>query len=440
MKNFLRPLTFILALGFFAQAQAQTLSLSQALQESEQNNPDLKKMKASAERQSWKKTEALSTYIPHVRAAYTHYLASDYMRQNIVFGGSVVNFPAAYPQDDIAIEASWTLFDGFEGVNRYRAASLNSEAADLDYNRAQLKTEETVRLAFFRALAAQKLLEVANQNVKTLEDHLSRAKLTEHAGYGTRFDVLRIQASLEEAKADRELTENNVQISRDMLAEAMGAEKMDERPLTGELPILKSTDVPRDLDIASAERADLQAQLKRDEASEKELYATRGSWSPAISLFAEQDFYKFGSFDDSIMPDAKFQNASSVGLRLTWNLFDGGSLYARQKQALQASLEAKAETQKIKSQLPRDFDVWKRKFFYSVSVYNARVRTLEQFQESVRLAGLGVKTGSRTHTEMLDAELDLFRARGNVVRAQAETLEALGNLELALGRKIKNNF
>ena len=86
--------------------------------------------------------------------------------------------------------------------------------------------------------------------------------------------------------------------------------------------------------------------------------------------------------------------------------------------------------------MPKDIDTWKRKFTYNVALYRARLRALSEFQESVRLAEIGVKAGSRTHAEMLDAELDLFRARGGLVKAQAEVLEALSHLELALGHKI----
>ena len=95
-----------------------------------------------------------------------------------------------------------------------------------------------------------------------------------------------------------------------------------------------------------------------------------------------------------------------------------------------------AETAKTLARLPREIDTWRRKFNYSVSLYKARLRAVAQFQESVRLAGIGLKAGTRTHTEMLDAELDLFRARGGLVRAQADAIEALGKLELASGRTL----
>jgi outer membrane protein TolC len=55
----------------------------------------------------------------------------------------------------------------------------------------------------------------------------------------------------------------------------------------------------------------------------------------------------------------------------------------------------------------------------------------------VRLATLGLKAGTRTHTEVLDAELELFRARAGVIKAQADAMEAFINLELSLGEPLE---
>jgi ATP-binding cassette subfamily F protein 3 len=57
-------------------------------------------------------------------------------------------------------------------------------------------------------------------------------------------------------------------------------------------------------------------------------------------------------------------------------------------------------------------------------------------EESVRLAKLAFKAGNGTNTEVLDAELDLFRSRAGIVRAQMDAAEALLNLESALGRRL----
>ncbi len=432
MKYFIFILIVLGAMNLFA----ESLTLHAATSLAEQNSPDIKRLTAAAERVSWTKNEALSGHMPHLSVGYDHYFESIYERENIVFGGAGVSFPAGYPQDSISVGVSLTLFDGLESIRKYQAAGLNTEAAQLDLSREKFKVDEMVRLSFFQALAAQKLFDVAKQNVDTLEDHLKRAKLTERTGYGTQFDVLRIEATLEEARADQEQAENNVQITRDNLNEAMGVVKAEAQVLEGELPVLTEADLPKNLSPSVKDRQDIQSQMKKEEASQAMGSAAKGFWYPQVSLFAEEQYYKFGDFDPSIVSNSSFQNAYAFGLRLKWNIFDGGYSYARSQEANQVVIEQQAETQKALLDLPREIDKWKRQFNHSVSLYRARLRALAQYQESVRLAGIGIKAGSRTHTEMLDAELDLFRARGGLVKAQAEAIEALGKLELAVGRNL----
>ena len=55
-------------------------------------------------------------------------------------------------------------------------------------------------------------------------------------------------------------------------------------------------------------------------------------------------------------------------------------------------------------------------------------------EESFRLAKVGQKEGTRTTTDLLDAEAELFRAKANAINAQIGSIEALLNLELATGQ------
>lgn len=410
-----------------------SLTLSAALSEAEDGSPEIKRLKAVAERESWSKTQAMAGYIPHLSANYDHFMEAKYMREEVNLNGQLIDFPAAFPQDNLTLDLSWTVFDGFKTYNSYRAAELNSDAANLDLNRARFKLDRQLRTLYYQALAAQKLAEVAAQNVKTLESHLNIARLTEKSGYGTRFDVLRIQASLEEARAEEDAAQNNVVIARSALSEAMGYETADERPLQGDLPVLQEKDIAHELNVAMDKRDDLQADMRREEAAGRMSTAAKGAWSPTVSLFAEEQYYRFGTFDPDIGSNGQYKNDYSVGFRLHWDIFDGGNTLASQKMASARYQEAAAELHKSLAHVPHEIETWKRTFNYNAALYRARLRALDESQESVRLATAGVKAGSRTHTEALDAELDLFRARGGVIRAQADAINALGNLELAVG-------
>src|SRR3954463_8049253 len=132
-----------------------TLAIGGALREARENSPELKRLQARAEGANWKKLESLSVYLPQVSVDGEHYLASRYSRLGVVFGGSAVDIPSAYPQTMLGITASITLFDGFGGWHTYRASRLEAEASRHELSYAEFALAQEVHLRFLEALAAQ---------------------------------------------------------------------------------------------------------------------------------------------------------------------------------------------------------------------------------------------------------------------------------------------
>lgn len=414
---------------------AEPLTIQNALKEARTHNPEVQKLKAVLDGAAAKRKEAFAGFLPRVGLNATHFLGAKYAVLGVVFAGNPIQFPSAYPQTNIELEASLLLFDGLGTWHRYQAADLNYDAAELDLSRVGFRLDAEIQKKFDRALASSELAEVAKHNIETLEDHLRLAQLTARAGYSTRFEVLRIEAQLEEARAEKVLDDDNVALARQEFFLAMGLEKDDGRPLKGSLREPDEKNIPSKLQMVTTDRQDYQAQIKRSEATEKESQASYAVWFPKISLFASENYYKFGTFDPAIL-STDFLQAYSYGLRLTWELFDGGASTARITEAVARSRESELATREALLKSSQEFELWHRRFIYNAILYRARVRSVAKSEESVRLAKAGLRAGARTHTEVLDAELDLFRSRAGVVRAELDASEALANLELAVGKKL----
>jgi outer membrane protein TolC len=361
---------------------------------------------------------------------------------DILFDGQNISFPAAFPQDTLDLAADWTLFDGFRGLQQWRAAEAESRAARLERDRAAFELGQQVAIRFTKALAALQLTEVAMQNVATLEDHLRLAQANEVSGASTHFDVLRIQAQREEALAAQVQAEDQSGLARAALAQAMGL-SADARTLEGGLPApeaesLADGDGP-DLD----RRGDFQALRLRQQALAARALALESAWVPDVVLFWDRQFYHYGDFNPLILetPAAGpyqaggegFGRSDMLGLGARWNLFGGGADLARLLDARDQAKAAAAALEAAGLQAQRDFDMWKRRYRDSARLYQARLRVLDQCRESVRLAQLGLQAGTLTNSEVLDAELDLFRARAGLVQAQADAAEARLNIELLKG-------
>lgn len=430
-------MTPILPLALAAESSNGTLDLDEAILEGRAHSPELQKAQAAAEEAGWKRNEALAGFLPTLNVSGAHYLEEKYLLLNIDFQGNPVVFPQIFPTTVAQINANLPIFDGFQNVYSYRAAGNMKTAAEQNSDWTDFRVTQSIRLNYLKALAAQLLEEVAKENLKTISDHLNQTESLRKGGVATNYDVLRVQVQLNEAKSGVMQASDNVELSRRQLSVVMGSEA-DQRKLKGDLPVPNSRAV-ENVEVQSSQRADLAALTNLAEAADKRHSASATWLVPRVSLMG--NFTEYNDLDNSWVNSNNFRSAYSLGVAVSWNLFDGGVSLARQKEAAYQQIQSEKALEQAKLQAPYDFDFWKKRYLYSAARYISRKSDVEASEESVRLAREGLKAGTRTSTEVLDAELDLFRARAGVVNAQMDCAEAQVNLELAVGyplRPIKN--
>ena len=430
-------LTFnlIFALGFNKIAVASVnLSLDQATKEAETSSPSFQSIKAAAEGAKWKRIEGYSNFLPSISVQAIRLLDYKYQTFDFALGPTVGVFPEIVPNTTANLNVYLPLFDGFSNLRRYRAGASLENAASSDLNWAKFQLDQQVKLKFYQALAAAKLADVARQNVKTLEDHLQKTQVQKRGGVSTQFDVLRIEVQLSDAKAEEILANDNVEIAKRALSEVMGLES-DDREVTGDLPtpvigLVQSLQVPK-----AESRADVQAIIARDKANSEAARASNVYWVPKIGLSYQYEYYN--NRDNSFFDGQGYRNAWQLGLTLTWNLFDGMSSIAKAHEADADSVRSQNAVRQALLHVPVEFDSWKKRFQTASVNYKAKVLNVSRAQESVRLAQESYRAGTRTNSEVLDAELDLFRSRAGVVSTQLSAEEALINLESVTGRTIE---
>jgi outer membrane protein TolC len=426
----------------FIRANADELSLSSSMQEAQTNNPDIRRLKYKLDAAGWEKWHALSGHLPHLAVVGNYFFDAKYSTLDVDFLNQLITFPNAFPQSSVTLQASINIFDGLETINNYRAARSEYSATQLEYDYGVFRLNEMITIKYYQALAAQELARVAEQNIKTLDQHLGLAKANLRAGVSTNYDVLRIESQLEEARAEKILDDDNVVIAKRALFEALGRDSTQESAdtvvLDGSMPTPDQNKLPANLSLDLSKRGDIIAETEHENAARQKHYASYGFWAPRIDFFASADYYKFGSFYPSIVLNSDGYNSDwSYGLKFTWNLFDGGASIARSAEAADSYYSEQENNRHKILASKNEFDTWKRRYTYNSVLYHARLRTIDKSQESVRLATIGVKAGTKTHSEVLDAELELFRARAGAIHAQVDAAEAMSNLSLSVGRKIE---
>lgn len=425
MKRLLLPAIFLTS------SLAHAVTLQQAIDTGMGNSPKLQMMASQSREQSAKRLEAYSGFLPNVTAGATYLTNKNYLLTDVTLGGSQITIPQIIPTSNFTLTASLPLFDGFSNINRLSSASHFEEAAVLDLQWSKFQIEREITLYYFRAVAAKTLKTVAEQNVKTLEDHLKDVSLFKKSGLSTNYDVLRVEVQLSEAHSELLNSSDNVVLARGRLAEAMGVEEVDE--VVGDLP--NPATPKKEMTLASLQtRGDLKAMSEKTIGFDKLQSASGAYWVPRVSLFGQYSYYN--NRNDTLTAWDKYRDGYQVGIALSWNLFDGLASISRNRQNIELKARADQGLTLARLHARQDFDLWSRKLLYFSSVYRSKMSDIDRSKEAVRLAREGRRVGVRTNTELLDAEIDLFRSQAGAVNAQLGALEAKISLELAAGQRV----
>lgn len=410
------------------------LTFDEASQLATRNSRDIKILRMRTESAKWGERKAFSGYLPKVEIHGRHLTDERFEELEVPFNGDVFVMPAIQPYSLLGVTASLNIFDGFHTTHEFAAARSAQQASEYKLKRAEDQNRARIRSLFYAALGSQILVDVANQSLQALENHLNDINVRVRSGVSTRYDSLRVEVQLEEAKTEKIAAENAVVLARARLFEALGVAD-NGKSLTGKMP---EDFVKLDVDsiqLSEDPRLDRAALMAERDSMLSHSKAARSHWYPSVSLFGNYEWYN--NINHSISEsDERFKSAFALGVNFTWKIFDGGADWASQKQALLESQIAELELVQLEQNIPANLDEAKRNFSYAVLNYNAKAISSRKAEEAVRLAKGGLRAGTRTNTEVLDAVVDWNRARAAVVKSQLEAIQALGQLELAAGHTL----
>jgi outer membrane protein TolC len=430
MRNFSFFAPLLLLPLLTSTAFSQPVSLSDVIETGLHSSPALDKVRSQSKEASWRKVESYAGFLPSISASMTYMFSQNYMTFSLPgFPGDV---PQIVPTNNYQLNASLPIFDGFASTNRFLGARKLESAAKDQLDWATFEMQRNLTLAFYKVLAGQELVNVAQQNLKTIEDHHKDTKAFKKSGMSTNYDVLRVEVQVSEAQSELMNAQDNLEIAKKRLAELMGVEGSVEP--TGTLPELNEKVIDRLKDRPLENRKDLQALRLESEGTTNFDKADNRFWVPKVALFAQYNYYnnRSSGFDDN----EAYRDSYEFGLNATWNIFDGALSLAKGRESAEKRYQVEKTYRQAQLKANNDFDEWTRKYRYYCSIYRARLDDISKSTESVRLAREGRRAGVRTNLELLDAETDLFRSRAGKVNAQLGAINALINLELASGQKL----
>ncbi len=415
-------------------ALPESLSLEEAVQLAKDRQPALRAARAQAEAAVARSREAFAPMLPTISAglSYSRSTANFVARPGSV--PSSINTTStitlnSYDYFTGNITASATLWDFFQGWNRYQSSLSTADAQAAQLHAAEVSALLAVRTAWNTARAQKDLVAVAQATLANTEAHYAQIEGFVKVGTRPEIDLAQSRSARATAQLGLLTAKNNYAVARAKLSQAIGVEASPAYDVVGELPSAlegeeKTVDALMPEALASRpEVAGLAANVK---AQDFIIRSTKGAFLPTLGA---QVSGTAGAADL-----AKTVPNLSAQLTLNWQLWQGGLTVAQVTEGEATLRQLEAQRDALALQVRLDVETaW-------LGVGSAREgvdvaqEAAAAAREQLKLAEGRYRAGAGNSLELSDAQVASTTAEVQVVQARANLAIARSQLVAALGR------
>lgn len=325
------------------------------------------------------------------------------------------------------IDVSYNLFTSGQ-------RDANIRTAERQVRLTELSVEETREQLRFNTANDYYSLQEASEQVRINQAFLTQAQrnledtqIREEVGVGTRFDVLRAEVEVANARQTLIQSESQRRIAQRQLANRLNLPPtMDISAVPPFLEASWPLSLEESIVLAYQNRSELEQQLVQREIEEQQRRAALASVGPQVSLTGSY------SLQDTLNQSGGITDGTTISAIVSWRLFDGGSAAA---QASQNDRDREIAEETF-SQTRNDIRFEVEQAYSNLQANRANVRTaqlaVEQAREALELANLRFNAGVGTQLDVLTAQSDLANAEGNLVTAVVGYNRARASMERAI--------
>ena len=333
---------------------------------------------------------------------------------------------------NLGVSLSQTIYDPRLGT-AISIAKKYSKYSDYAGQATEDDVVDQVKRAFYTAMLAKKLVEVNQAGYDVAKANLDNTEALYKQGVSSEYDYLRAQVQLANVEPALIEAKNNLVMAKNSLKNLLGYSLDTELDIIGEFKVEQvNPDVLAKSDeILKEKNPTIQSLGLQQSILEENIDIEKAAYLPTLSAFgnyawqAQDNTFKFG--------DYIWAKTLSVGLSLTYTLFDG---FKRGAKIQQAEIDAKSlEVTKTKTEegLRIALRQSKLKMEEALDRIKAQEKSIEQAEKALKIAQSRYKNGVGTQLEILDTQNSLTQTRVNYEKAIYDYLIAKSDWEKLLG-------
>ena len=261
-------------------------------------------------------------------------------------------------------------------------------------------------------------------------------------GMATKADLLSVKVKVNEAGVTLIQVNNGIELSRMNLCRICGLdmnepvevedaidEKNQNANIMGQVDMFSSKS-DNLVQQAESNRKELQALGLQNRIYDEKIKLARAEYLPKVALmggYLASNPSVFNSFE------RKMKGMWNVGITLNVPILTWGDRSYKVKGAKAEALMHRYETEEVKEKIELQVNQCRQKLQESMERYQTTLRSVDEAEENLRYANLGMKEGVITLSNVMEAQTAWLKAKSEWVNAQVDVRLANLYLRKAVG-------
>ncbi|MGD9132081.1 MAG: TolC family protein [Desulfobacterales bacterium] len=446
MKNpVLRNLFFYVVIGCLAllplvsnaDDSIKTLSLKDTIEIAIDANLNLRQSREEVRAAEENRKASITRFFPTLSSSYDYTHRNKELTQELTGIGPSPDF-IVRPDDQYTFVTSFNqpIFNGFTLINQYKVADLGLDVAEFGEKVTRQDVILDAKNAFYSALKAEKLMEVARQRVIQIAAQKDVAENFYEVGMSPLNDLLEAQASLANARQDFIVAQNNLAIAKSQfnlvlrrpVNEPVQIEDiLDYSPFVYDFDYCLKTAKENRLEITVA---DLEVEI-----AEKEVALAKKDYYPSVNL--RGNYTRTGD-DYNAKGGEGISDSTSWEIQAVaeWEFWQWGRTHF----GVREKLHRLSQAQYRRSQILDSIELEVKTSFLRTKESEKNIITvekaIEQAKENFRINQERFKEQVATTTEVLDAQTLLSNTLTNYFNALYDFKISKATLFRSMGQEV----
>lgn len=418
----------VLVFCLFSMTEVQAINLVDAYTLARENDPTFKAAFYAHQAGQQYKALGRSNLLPVITASYSRYKN----HADIDFENALVKRTEQrdYASQTTSIQLRQPLIN-FDGYARYKQGAAQTALSDQEF---AIREQELILRVFNRyaaVLYAEDMLGLAKTKRAAYAAQKQANLFMYENGEGTKTDILESQAKYDLAEADIVEAQNILTDAHASLNKVLGRKVETIQPLIEDFATLPidPINIEQWESLALKSNLELAAQRHTLEVAEQEVNRSKAAYMPRLDAVISWS----NNASDTINTYNQEATVNSIGLQFTLPIYSGGATPARVSQSKANLLKAQAEFDEkanaVIIELQKQFNL----VLDSKLRLTALTTAVNSAQLLVKATHKSIKGGTRTNIDVLNAESQLFEAKGDLLLARYNYLQSYLNLKKVTG-------